>query len=238
MPRKWFSILVLVAVVAMLPATAPASIVVFFETFDGVVSDKLSGVTATEGTQGFFAYGFGGNFLRNTAPGSSVPGNPAQKTILTLTGLPAHDEIDINMQFAAIDSWDSTNGISAPDYFNVTVDGVLVFQPTFNNASGTVNYPNGLLNGPDPTQLGFSSWGDRAYDWGPSFCPELHNIAHTASTLTIEFFASGAGWQGRDDESWAIDGLMVVVKPVTAPLPGTVLLLGSGLAGLLGWRRR
>ena len=233
MSRKWFSILVLVAVVAMLPATAPASIVVFFETFDGVVSNKLSGVTTTEGTQGFAAYGFGGNFLRNT-----TTGNPAQKTILTLTGLPAHDKIDINVQFAAIDSWDSTNGTITPDYFNVTVDGVLVFQPTFNNASGTVNYPTGLLNGPNPTQLGFNlTWGDRAYDWGPSFCPELHNIAHTASTLTIEFFASGAGWQGGNDESWAIDGLMVMVNPVTAPLPGTVLLLGSGLAGLLGWRR-
>jgi hypothetical protein len=230
MRRKWFGILVLVAALAMLPATAAASIQVFSENFEGVVSSQLSGVTTIEGTQGFAAYGFGTKFLRNT-----TTGNPAQKTILTLTGLAAHDKIDINFLFGAIDSWDSTNGTARPDYFNVTVDGVLVFQPTFAIASGSVNYSNGLLNGPNPTQLGFSSWNDRAYDFG--LAPELHNIAHTASSLTIEFFASGAGWQGGSDESWAMDGLEVRINPTGIPLPGTMLLLGSGLMGLGAWRR-
>lgn len=234
MQKKWLNVLVLLIAVAMLPSTAPASTEVFFENFDGVVSGNLSGVTATTGVQGFAGLGpagnqFGGNFLHNT-----TTGNPAAATVLTLTGLPAHSSIDINFLFGAIDSWDSNIvGAFGPDFFNVTVDGVLVFQPTF-SVGGQFSYPNGLLS--NGTQLGFNSaWNDRAYDMGQA--PELQNIVHTASSLTINFFASGSGWQGGDDESWAIDNLKVMVNPVTTPLPGSVILLGSGLLGLVGLMR-
>jgi hypothetical protein len=42
--------------------------------------------------------------------------------------------------------------------------------------------------------------------------PAFENIPHTSSTLTVEWFASGAGWQAGDDESWAIDNVEVIVK--------------------------
>ena len=78
--------------------------------------------------------------------------------------------------------------------------------------------------------------------------PVFQNIPHTANTLTVEWFASGAGWQGDNltfggtqDESWAIDNVRVDLNGVTvpAPLPPTASLLGSGLLGLglLGFRR-
>jgi len=50
---------------------------------------------------------------------------------------------------------------------------------------------------------------DSAYDLGLE--PALQAIPHTASTLTIEWFASGDGWQGSYDESWGIDNVEVVV---------------------------
>lgn len=128
-----------------------------------------------------------------------------------------------------MDSWDSTNGSPAPDFFNVAVDGNPVFQATFAHASGGNNYNTGQLI--FNTNLGFNnSWGDSAYDM--SFEPTLHNIPHSASSVTITFYASGGGWQGGDDESWGIDNLTVTVTPT----PGAAALLGLG--GLALSRRR
>ena len=51
-------------------------------------------------------------------------------------------------------------------------------------------------------------------------CSKLKGIAHTSDTLTIDFFASGSGWQGGNDESWAIDNLQVTTHlstPICEP---------------------
>ena len=52
------------------------------------------------------------------------------------------------------------------------------------------------------------------------------NIPHTGATLIVEWFASGAGWQGENvifaythDESWAIDNVRVTLNDVHTPLP-------------------
>ena len=87
---------------------------------------------------------------------------------------------------------------------------------------------------------GFSGFTDRAFDMTAEAA--LQNIPHTASTLTVSWFASGAGWQGGSDESWAIDNLSVSINaaPAATPEPGTLaLLVTSGLTGTgLFLRRR
>jgi hypothetical protein len=87
------------------------------------------------------------------------------------------------------------------------------------------------------SNLGFASWTDKAYNMYAETA--FQNIAHTGSSLTINWFASGTGWQGGSDEFWAMDNVQVVLNNVV-PLPPTVVLLGSGLLGLLGagWRYR
>jgi trimeric autotransporter adhesin len=191
------------------------------ETFASGVSGGLSGVVTTESVQGFVADGFSGNFLRNTATG-----DPATATTLTLTNLAAHTAIDISFLLALIDSWDSTDGSGGPDYFNVSVDGVTVLQLTAANASGSITYTGSQLGA--VTNYGWSgSWNDIAFDMANE---SALTVAHTASTATIQLFASGAGWQGGDDESWGIENLQVTLAPIN-PLNGTGNELANTLIG-------
>ncbi|OPY89335.1 MAG: hypothetical protein A4E72_01137 [Syntrophus sp. PtaU1.Bin208] len=222
------------ALIIGIASSATAAIVLYSNDFDGNetfytgVTGGLSGVTGTESVQGYSAVaGFSGNLLRN-----ATTGNPASYTTLTLSNLPTHTSIDINFLFAFIDSWDSTNGSPAPDWFNVKVDGVSVLQITAANASGSNTYGGTVL---DPlTHRGWwGNYGERAFDMSSE---SALSIAHSTSTLTIDFFASGDGWQGGSDESWAIENLQVTANPV--PLPGALLLFAPGLAGLLAIRRR
>lgn len=191
---------------------------VFSSNFESGLPAEFSGAGAVEGTQGYASYGFGQQFLRNDTLGSP--------SILTLTNLPAHTSISIDLLLAAIDSWDSTNGNPSPDFFNISVDDVSVFQATFANTSGSNSYGPLLV---DNAGLGFSSYLDDAADLSTEAL--LHNIPHTASTVVIKFYASGAGWQGGSDESWAIDNLSVTVVPA----PGAAAM---GLLGLAALRRR
>jgi hypothetical protein len=169
-----------------------------------------SGYVAYESVQGFTADGFDGNFLRN-------PTNPPQKTTLTLTDLPDHDKVDIGFLLAIIDSWDGSDGSPSPDVFNVAIDGQTIFSETFAIASGTGSYvPPANVEIANKQQRGFNGgWTDSSYNMANE--PAFQSINHTASDLTLDIFASGAGWQGGSDESWAIDNFQLCVNAVAPP---------------------
>jgi len=174
------------------------------EKFSTNVNGGLSGEMSIEGVQGYANDGFQGDFLRNIASG-----NPATATILTLQNLPKHNVIDINFLFAMIDSWDGANSIEgnpyAPDFFNVKVDGKSLLHISSNYQGEKL----GTLSNRGFTTNGYE---DQAFDMNSESALE---IKHSKSDLTIEFFANGAGWQGRrNDESWGIEDLSVEVKTV------------------------
>lgn len=186
----------------------------YWDTFDGapVFAGGATGTLtggANEGVQSYALVGasprrFAGVFRRSVG-GANVP------LRLTLENLPVHTSIDLDLLLAVIDSWDGNSGGGvAPDYFNITVDGVTVFQETFDTFDlndQTYDPPGGAILAWGE-QLGFSGgWNDGAYDLG--FEPGLHDIPHTASSVTIDFFANGSGWQAGDDESWAIENVAV-----------------------------
>lgn len=235
---------------AALAAAATGSQIVYTQSFDGPLGSEWSGVKTTESVFNFDGKGsngqaFSGNLLRNASVG-----NTAGASRLTLTGLAAHTSVSIGFLFAAIDSWDGlghvTGGVTfLADYFNVRLDGVTVFQKSFANAGGVGNYTapaGGLIAGAaNPGSMGardygWGGWVDSAYNLHLE--PSLQNIAHSSSTLTLEFFASGPGWQGGDDESWGIDNLVIMTGTTPVPAPGPAALGALALAAMTGRRRR
>ena len=218
---------------------AEANPIVFFDDLDGGqtfaagVSGGLSGITSTVSVEGYSGLGTGGNLFADDFLINGSGGDPAPSTVLTLAGLPPHTTIDLAFLLAIIDTWDGTSfppvPSQAPDFFNVQVDGAQVFSETFANADAatgqTYSPPPGveLANG---VQLGFRSANvndlDDAYDMGLD--PAFIGIPHTASSVTIAWFASGAGWGGgiAVDESWAIDNIQVSVNVIPEAAGGAL----------------
>jgi hypothetical protein len=248
----------LVAVILLLMASVSAEAFTIFTTdFESGIPSAFSGAGTVTATQGYSALGFGSRFLRNDTIANT-------KTTLTLVGLPTHSTVSLQFLFAAIDSWDGLaqgHNCCAPDEFNVSIgDGATqtpIFHDSFNNMWGfaggvhvgpdTQGYPRNLgneLRNPSAGSLGFVNWPDSAYDLGAD--PSFTAIPHTSSVLVVEFFTSGAGWQGGDfpafpnDESWAIDNISISIDSTPVPEASTLGLLGLGLGclGVATLRRR
>lgn len=153
---------------------------------------------------------FGPTFIRCLTGGTLV---------VTLEGLPAHSALSVDFLFAAIDSLDGEGVFPAGDYFRVDLDGTTIFREAFANAtpSQVQTYETAIpgIVLARRVDLGFAGPGsfytDSAYDMALE--PAFEELAHTASTAVLTFTLEGAGVQTLDDESWAIDNLVVTVTP-------------------------
>ena len=237
------------------PANSTMTVSNFFTTdFNSGVPAQLSGTTTLVPVQGYVGIGtgtnlFSGRLLENATGGTeAAPGTLVQTaSTLTLTNLPTHTSIDVNFLLAIINSWDglsAANPTQAPDFFNVRVDGTLIFHGSFDNFRQGANQgyvaPAGVQLTPYPlVDLGFISTSPvNAVDsaWNMGLDPLFDNIPHTASTLRIDFFADGAGFQGGTNESWGIDNLRVNLNgvPIVNPAFSDTLLGNSGNDTLIG----
>ena len=214
----------LLAIPFALGGTAEASTLVFSENFDGAsVPSEFSGSGTQVGVGGYEGKaGFSGSFLWNTT---------ASPTLLSLSGLAAHSAITISFDLAIVDSWDG-DGEFGPDLFNLFLDGAELLSSLFPPStlpSGVTSTVDGIAD-----LIANPEWNDAGYRVAIT-------TPHTSSSAVFSFFASGAGFQGGLDESWAIDNVSVTISdggPAVIPLPASALLLVGGLGGLVAIRRR
>ncbi len=158
------------------------------------------------------------NGVTEIAPNSnSVLGRYTEDSAVTLslTGLPAHTQIEVNFKLYILNTWDgdsNTNNLG-PDYWRLSADNVSIFDETFSNALSTQSYPTDNST-PRTGAVSVDSLGSSNSDPNGWFTDTLYDLNlptfdHTASTLNLTF--SSSGLQAiLNDETWAIDDVEVI----------------------------
>lgn len=218
------------ATVAALVWSASASAAPFY-------SNDFEGATAEWSGPGVVVPTFGNKYLANTDASGSVAG--ASITSFTVAAGTELSGASLSLLFGAIDSWDNGGAGWGPDAFKIHLDGAEVFSTVFDNFQnlGPTTGPGIALVSYGTNLLGSSSnFNDAVY----SLTVNLGDLS--AGTHTLKFFASGPGWQGGSDESFALDNVAVngTVDVIVGgvPEPQTYGLVLAGLLVVVGLGRR
>jgi hypothetical protein len=107
----------------------------------------------------------------------------------------------VKFDMYAIDSWNGSETSSGPDYFDVSVDGTVLFHQTFDNRPTTQAYSY-----PYPSDQQGNYGFDSGYDDG-AFRVVAVNFTASAAVTNIKF--ASLDLQELDDESWGIDNVTV-----------------------------
>lgn len=218
-----------IAGAAIMLASAATAGPMYFNDFESGSKAGLNTVGTIEGTQGFSAHGFGDSFLRNPTD------NPTQATVLTIDGFGEGMNVaSLAFDLALINSWDGSDTSAGydPDYFEVWVNGVQIFSETFStftasNQSFAPPAGSVIFERQDVFAGPHRSWKESAYRMG--MVEAFQNIRFSGSTLKVSFIAAGRGYQGYEDESWAIDNIAITAIPL--PSAATFGLAGLSLLG-------
>jgi hypothetical protein len=180
-----------------------------------------------------------------------------QSTVLELSNLPAHSQLDIEFTLGFLGSWDSTNCYvpPSPDYLKIIVDNSPILMGlTTNNACGTVqNYAGGTVLGHNVFASTNYIFSDTVVDMATA---TALSILHSGSTLKLEIQGYGASYSPNVtwppggsgpaqpvppavwDEGWGIDSLSITYQMHDVPGPLPVLGAVSAFAASRRIRRR
>ena len=142
---------------------------------------------------------------------------------LSLSNLPAHGKVTVELDLYIVDSWDGSNTTkpgNGPDIVTITVGGTRVLHSTFSNVNGVddhrQSYPDTYPGPLHDAATGAISKNTLGYTEGSAH----HNrdsiyrfrfeVDHTASSLIVEI--KGTNITPPPDEWWGLDNIRVTVR--------------------------
>ena len=152
---------------------------------------------------------------------------------LRIEDITEHSQVSVSFSLAMMDSWDGGSSSYGSDLFNFEIsDGsTTLFSLSEAYASGNPLSQGVVATEANRAQLGFHSgsevwWHDDAYRM------EFNDLAHSSDTLVLRFWASsggtGSGFQGGNDESFAVDNIAINYDAVPEPSLPLLLVVASG----------
>jgi len=195
----------------------------------GVFGSFGPATTETAAVGPWNAAGWAGQYAINRSTG-----NPAGFTVLDLHGLAAHSSVSVSFVLGFLESWDGRNGTITPDNLEIYLDGGLIATYTATNASGSFDdFGTSSIIAYRQQVNGNGFFSDTLIGFSDVF-------AHSSSDLNLSWRASGAGWQGGDDEGFGLDNINLSYGHGDVPEPAAwaLMLGGFGVAGAALRRRR
>ncbi|MCU1237406.1 MAG: hypothetical protein JWP63_5373 [Candidatus Solibacter sp.] len=238
----------LLTFIIFLTVPSSATVILFSQNFEsGTIPGQFYGGTLLN-TSGVPPAAGDGNWALYNNSGGTPQGTASNPIGLQLSGLQPFQAANLQFTFIAVDSWDGVDLSFSPDLFSVQVNPDVLFQAAFRNWMGTHytgdgTYPYGSTTPANSTITLLSSDNNYLVSSANDSFYDIHLDgfhADAAGNLNIYFYAGGAGWQGGNDESFAIDNLLITAPDIftETPEPGTWLTLSAGLAALLAHRSR
>ena len=142
---------------------------------------------------------------------------------LSLSNLPAHGKVVVEMDLYIVDSWDGSNTSkpgNGPDIVTITVGGTTVLHSTFSNVNGVADhrqsYPDSYPGPLHDAATGAFSKNTLGYTGGSANHNEdsiyrfRFEVDHTASSIVIQ--VKGTNITPPPDEWWGIDNIRVIVR--------------------------
>ena len=137
-----------------------------------------------------------------------------------LTGLPEHDQLEVEFTLYIFDTWDGNDLVSGPDLWHFHVDGAAQINTTFSNILGNQqSYPGSY-------QIDFPAFSGASHTQFPPRCATNSTtsvyqiqmtIPHSSCDAHLDWFGNLMDASGNPlcDESWALDNIVVRTNSTT-----------------------